>query len=64
MPFSTTIAAVIVNMLATFLPLMGINIGSEALTTTVATLVTLATGIWIWKERVVKGDVSGLGLRK
>ena len=64
MGYSTTISAVIINLLAVILPLMGITIGSDALTTTIQTIIALGTGIWIWIRRVKKGGVNFAGIRK
>ncbi len=64
MPFSTTIAAVIINLLSVGLPLIGIRVESDALTTTVQTVIALVTGLWIWYQRVKVGDVTTLGRRK
>ena len=61
---STTISAVIINLLSVILPLMGITIGSDALTTTIQTIIALGTGLWIWKERYKKGGVNILGAKK
>ena len=61
---STTIIAVIVNVLTMVLPLIGIDAGTEALTTFVQVGVAVATGLWIWIQRVRKGDVNFAGLRK
>lgn len=61
---STTIIAVVINMLSIILPLVGVSIGSAALTTTVQTLFAIGTGFWIWKERKARGDVDWLGRRK
>ena len=61
---STTISAVIINLLAVLLPLAGITVGSDALTTTIQTVTAIATGLWIWKERVKKGDINKFGVRK
>ena len=61
---STTISAVIINLLSVILPLMGITVGSDALTTTIQTIIALGTGLWIWKERVKKGGVNILGAKK
>lgn len=60
---STTITAVIIQLLVVLLPLVGIDVGTEALTTTVQTIVLLGSGLWIWKERLSRGDVSVLGAR-
>lgn len=51
-------------MLSIILPLVGVSIGSAALTTTVQTLFAIGTGFWIWKERKARGDVDWLGRRK
>lgn len=61
---STTIIAVIVNLLAAILPKIGVQVGTEALTSTIQTLVLIVSGLWVWYQRVQKGDVSPLGLRK
>lgn len=44
--------------------MLGINVGSEALTTTLSTLVVIGTGAWIWYKRVSAGDVNAFGVRK
>lgn len=71
--YSSTIAAVILNILVTVLPWLGINIGSDQLTTTVQTLVAIGTGIWIWYQRTklvsaktvgVASDVNAAGFKK
>lgn len=64
MKFSTTISAVVINLLAVILPLMGVTVGSDALTTTVQTVIAIGTGLWIWVARVKKGDVNILGGKK
>lgn len=64
MNFSTTIIAVILNLLVNGLPYLGIVVGGDELETTVKTIVAVATGLWIWIERVKKGDVSASGFRK
>jgi len=61
---STTIIAVIINLLSVGLPYIGVTIGSGDLTTTVQTLVAVLTGIWIWFRRVQVGDISVAGIRK
>jgi len=61
---STTIIAVIVNLLAILLPYFGIELHTERLTDLVQTLVAIGTGIWIWYQRVKIGDVTTLGVRK
>jgi hypothetical protein len=61
---STTISAVIINLLSVLLPKVGVQVGSDELTVTIQTLVAVATGLWIWVERVKRGDVTPLGRRK
>lgn len=68
---STQILAVIINLLSVGLPLLGINLGNDALTTTVQTLVAFGTGLWIWYRRTTlqkapegEGDVTAGGIRK
>ena len=60
---STTIPAIIINLLAVILPLMGVTVGSDALTTTVQTVIAIGTGLWIWIARVKKGDINILGAK-
>lgn len=59
--YSSTYTAVIVNILATILPLLGISVGSEAITTTIQTVVAIVTGLWILVERIKKGDITIFG---
>lgn len=61
---SQIIIAAFLNILATVLPKLGVNVGSDELTTTVATLVTIGTALWIWYQRWLKGDVTLVGARK
>lgn len=61
---STTIAAAIVNILSVLLPLMGIQVGTEALTTTISTILALGSGLYIWYHRYSKGDVGAFGNRR
>jgi len=62
--FSTTILAVVIQLLAVGLPKLGIEVGSEALTTTISTIIVVVSGIWIWWRRYQTGDVTPLGVRK
>lgn len=61
---STTITAVILNLLSVGLPYIGVSIGGAELTTTMQTIIAVATGIWIWYRRVQVGDVNVAGVRK
>lgn len=60
---SQTILATIINILAFVLPLLGVEIGSEQLTTTVQTIAVVGTALWIWFRRVSRGDVTVVGKR-
>lgn len=64
MNYSTTYIAVIVNILATFLPRFGITVGSEELTSIAQAVVAVVTGVWVIVQRYRKGDVTAAGLRK
>lgn len=61
---SQTISAVIIQLLAIFLPMLGITVGSVALTSFVQTAVVILAGVWIWIRRVRQGDVNFAGVRK
>lgn len=61
---STTIISVVVNLLSMLLPTIGVEVGSEELTQTIQVIVAVVTGVWIWIERVKKGGVNALGVRK
>lgn len=54
----------IVSILAVVLPALGIEVGSEELTTTLQTLVLLASSLWIIVRRVQQGDIGLSGVRK
>lgn len=64
MSYSKEYIAVIVNVLAFLLPKMGIIIGSDSLTTTVTTIATLASGIYLLYKRYTRGGVNLLGFRE
>lgn len=61
---STTYISVLVIFLAQLLPKLGITVGTDELTTTVTTIVTLASGVWILIRRYQKGDVTLAGVVK
>ncbi len=61
--YSTTYAAIIVNVLSFILPKVGITIGSDALTTTVQTILVLGTGIVVLVKRYQQGGVTKLGVK-
>lgn len=55
---------IMVNILAAILPYLGIQIGTEELTTTVQTLILVVTGVGAWYGRFRVGDVNAFGGRK
>lgn len=64
MNYSQTYLATIVSILAFILPKLGIEIGSEALTTTIQTILVVGSGIWIMVRRYQAGGVTKLGVKK
>lgn len=61
---SQTIIAVLVNLGAIILPKLGLEIGSESLTTTITTLVAIGSAIWIYVRRYQAGDIKASGVRR
>lgn len=61
---STTILAVVINLLAVLLPKIGVHLPTEQLTDAAQTIVAVATGVWIWYRRVKRGDVNAAGFPK
>lgn len=61
---SSTYIAVIVNFASMVLPKLGVTIGSEQLTTTIQTLVAIASGLWVLVQRYKRGDVTLFGSYK
>lgn len=61
---SQTIAAVFVQLAVVLLPMVGVRVGDDALTSMVQTLTVIISGLWIWFRRVQNGDVSMMGVRK
>ena len=60
---STTVIASLASILAVVLPLLGVEVGTEQLTTALQTLLIVGAGVWTWKERVARGGISPLGIR-
>ena len=54
----------VVAILAVLLPKFGVEIGSEALTTTLSTIITVISALWIMFRRYQRGDINVLGGRK
>lgn len=61
---SQTIISVFVIVASEFLPRIGINIGNEALTTTIQTLAVIGAALWIWFRRHQAGDINIVGVKK
>lgn len=61
---SQTYISILVMILAQVLPNFGFEVGSEALTTTLTTLVTIGAGVWALIRRYKAGGVSVMGVRK
>lgn len=51
---SPVVVALLVNILVHVLPLVGIEMGTESLTITIQSIVTLVTGIWAWFKYVTE----------
>jgi hypothetical protein len=60
---SQTYVAVIVMFLSQVLPMVGLQIGSADLTTTIGTLLTLASGVWVLIRRYKQGGINAAGVR-
>ena len=60
---SQTYISVVVMLLGTFLPKLGVTIGSDALTTTIQTIVVIGGAIWALVRRYQAGNVTVLGVR-
>lgn len=61
---STTIASVFVQFAVIILPALGIQVGSDQLTVAIQTATVILTGIWIWIQRLQRGDVTFFGVRQ
>lgn len=61
---SQTYLAVVVMLLAELLPNIGVSVGSDALTTTVSTIVAIGSAVWAMWARYRAGGITKLGFRK
>lgn len=61
---SQTYVSAIVAILATLLPKLGVQVGSEELTSIISAVVVVVSGIWIIVRRYKKGDIKLSGRRK
>jgi len=64
MKYSTTYLSTVVLFLTFLVKVLGVEVGPEALTTTVEVIIAIGAGIWILIERFKKGGISILGIRK
>lgn len=62
--FSHTYISAAVVVIVQVLSWLGISVGSEELTTTVTTLVTVLGGLYIMWNRLQKGDITVGGTKK
>lgn len=60
---SQTYVAVLVMVLAQILPKLGVDLGNDAITTTVSVLATIGGALWALIRRYKAGGVSVLGRR-
>jgi len=63
MQFSTTYLSTIVMFLVFLAKVIGVEVGSAELTTTVEVIVSFVAGVWIMIERFKKGGISIFGAR-
>lgn len=61
---SQTYLAVLVMVLSNLLPAIGVNVGNDALTTTLSVVLTIGAALWALVRRYQAGGVSTLGFRK
>ena len=61
---SRTYIAAIIGILSQVLPMLGIEVGSAELTTTLSTIITVLAGLWVMVRRFKAGDITPLGVRK
>lgn len=64
MDFSKTYVSAIVAILATLLPRVGVEIGSEELTSLISAIVVVVSGLVIIYRRYMKGDITLVGTSK
>ncbi len=60
---SQTYIGIIVMVLSTLLPKLGLNLGSDELTTTATTLLTIAGALWAFWGRYRAGGITLFGMR-
>ena len=60
---SQTFASGLIIIVVQVLAYLGVKIGTVELTTTVTTLVTVASGLWVLVRRYQQGGINKLGKR-
>jgi hypothetical protein len=61
---SPSYTSAVVAILATLLPRVGVEIGSEELTSLISAIVVVVSGLVIIYRRYMKGDITLLGGKK
>ena len=61
---SPTYVSALVALLSQILPLLGVEIGSEDLTTTITTISTIVAVLVILIRRYLKGDLTLAGMKR
>jgi predicted membrane channel-forming protein YqfA (hemolysin III family) len=61
---SQTYISIVVMVLASILPRIGISLGNEELTTFVSVVLTIGAGIWALIRRYQAGGIKVSGVRK
>jgi len=60
---SRIIIASFANILVVFLPMIGLQIGTDELTVTIQTIVVIVSSFYVWVRRVNMGGVGIFGGR-
>lgn len=60
---SQTILGIIVMLASVLLPKIGLNIGSDQLTSTISTIVLIVAAAWAWYARHRLGGINVAGIR-
>lgn len=59
---STSVVAIVVNLLVTLLPYIGVKVDGGSIDTTIQTLTAIVTGIWLWvQNRRLNTALAGTG---
>ena len=61
---STKVISAIVSILVMVLPLVGVSVGTEQLTSTIQTVVVIVSGLWVWYRTVTKENLGVFGTQK